>query len=113
DRLRLQMELKGVTTADLASELEIDPKSIGRWVRLDRLPRKRHRVRAAEMLGATEYYLWPNIPERNGSQRFTRTELSAIYRDRGAVPPALWMELATNAHESIDLLVYAGLFLLD
>src|SRR5437870_1847610 len=97
DRLRMQMELKGVTTGGLATALFVDPKTVGGWLELGRLPLKRHRVEAAKVLGATEYYLWPAIAEGNGAARFVRTELQEVYRDRGAVPPALWMELVAGA----------------
>jgi len=41
------------------------------------------------------------------------SELLTIYPNRGAVPSDLWASLVERAHDGIDILVYAGLFLWD
>jgi hypothetical protein len=40
-------------------------------------------------------------------------DLVAVYPHRGALPQHRWAALLDNAHEQIDILVYAGLFLPD
>lgn len=51
ERLRAVMAAGGWTYAYLAKKVEVDPKSIERWVNLGRTPRRSTAVLAAETLG--------------------------------------------------------------
>src|SRR5690606_29584996 len=59
DRLRSALLEKGVTPADLAAAVGVDPKSVERWIG-GRTPYRRHRYAVAAHLGVDEAYLWPD-----------------------------------------------------
>lgn len=113
ERLRSQIISGGFTVEDLAEQLEVDPKTIERWITKERLPHRRHRWRTAELLSCDEAYLWPQVADQPQTQEASRAELVAVYPHRGAVPAYLWQEFIDKARTSVDILVYAGLFLVD
>jgi hypothetical protein len=65
------------------------------------------------LLGADEVYLWPEVVDSARARSASEAELVGLYPNRGAVPPGLWRSLLDGAHESVDVLVMAGLFLPD
>lgn len=111
ERLRSHLAAKGMAAADLAAAVEVDPKTVERWISSGRVPHQRHRVRAAELLEVDQSYLWPGLNE--GAVRASQGEILAVYTSRGSVPTDLWRRLADEARERIEVLVYSGLFLLD
>jgi transcriptional regulator with XRE-family HTH domain len=113
DRLRERLASTGKSATDLASELQVDPKTVERWIRTGRVPRMRHRYATAEALGVEPSYLWPDVPTGNMSVAQTLGEVITIYPTRASVPADLWRRLVDGAQEQIDVLVYSGLFLLD
>lgn len=113
ERLRSRLLQAGMTSAELAEEVEVDPKTVERWVSNGRVPHQRHRLRVARALAAEEVFLWPQLLEDERSQSASRAELREVYPHRGAVPPELWRRLVDDAEEHVDVLVYAGLFLVD
>ncbi len=48
----------GLDMTDVASRLEVDPKTVARWID-GRVPYPRHRAALAQMTGWTERDLWP------------------------------------------------------
>ena len=58
ERLRTALLQRGVTPADLADTVGVDPKTIERWIG-GRIPYRRHRHQVAAQLGVDETYLWP------------------------------------------------------
>ena len=58
ERLRTALLQRGVTPADLAEAIGVDPKTIERWIG-GRIPYRRHRHQVAVQLGVDETYLWP------------------------------------------------------
>ena len=113
ERLRSQMRQAAMRSNDLASALEVDPKTVERWVQTGRVPHQRQRERAAELLGVTETYLWPALLDDDRARAASQAELVAVYPHRGAVPAGLWRRLMDDAEESVNVLVYSGLFLVD
>lgn len=61
ERLRAAMAVGGWTYAALADEVEVDPKSVERWVNLGRTPRRTTAMLAAEILGEDVHALWPAL----------------------------------------------------
>lgn len=98
---------------DLAARVQVDPKTVERWVRMDRVPHPRHRHAAAAILRTTEAFLWPGLLDDARRASATAAEFVTLYAHRGAVPPELWLGLLEGARAHIDVLVYAGLFLWD
>ncbi|WP_310961569.1 XRE family transcriptional regulator [Nocardioides terrisoli] len=113
ERLRSQIAAAGLDYTTMAGSLEIDPKTVERWVTTDRLPHRRHRWAAAELLGVDEGYLWPRVVDDPRTKSASQAEFVALYPHRGAIPAELWDALLRDTHDSFDLLAYSGLFLFD
>jgi transcriptional regulator with XRE-family HTH domain len=111
DRLRGAITSAGMTAADLAGEIGVDPKTVERWISKNRIPHRRHRMRAAALLGANEAYLWPAVADDPTTKTHGRAELVEFFPTRSAVPVHLWRTLIDTATERFDYLAYAGLFL--
>ncbi len=111
DRLRDALGKAGVTASMLAEQLEVDPKTVERWVSTGRAPQPRNRGRIAALLGESEGWLWPNAlsPDRVGE--IARSEVVQVFPQRALVPFDVWPRLFSGATTYVDLLVYAGLFL--
>ncbi|CAL9535649.1 hypothetical protein SUDANB106_04147 [Streptomyces sp. enrichment culture] len=111
ERLRAAISEKGETIQSVAEHVGVDPKSVERWITLDRTPHRSHRWKAASFLGADEVYLWPATTKQ--AERASTSELVTFYPNRGAVPAHLWTSLIGKATSQVEILVYAGLFLFD
>ncbi|GAA0736417.1 XRE family transcriptional regulator [Dactylosporangium roseum] len=110
ERLRTAMLERGLTPVDLADVLEVDPKSVERWI-AGRLPYRRHRYAVAARLGVDESYLWPDAMSRDQVANASESEIVNIYPARWAVPSELWRSFFDNAEHEIGILVYSGLFI--
>jgi transcriptional regulator with XRE-family HTH domain len=110
DRLRTSLLERGVTPAELAAALNVDPKSVDRWLS-GRTPYRRHRYAVAAHLGIDEAYLWPDALTRDQVADASESEIVNIYPHRWAVPSELWRNFFETADTDIDILVYSGLFL--
>ncbi|MGK5529670.1 XRE family transcriptional regulator [Streptomyces sp. URMC 129] len=101
-----------MTPADLASAVDVDPKSVERWIN-GRLPYRRHRYAVANFLNVDEGYLWPDALPRQQVVNASESEILTIYPHRWAVPSDAWGKLYATAREEIGVLVYSGLFLAE
>jgi transcriptional regulator with XRE-family HTH domain len=110
DRLRTAMLERGVTPAELAAELQVDPKSVERWLK-GRTPYRRHRYAVAAHLGVDETYLWPDALTLDQVANASETEIINVYPHRWTVPSELWRNFFDDAEREIGVLVYSGLFL--
>ncbi|MGW2018108.1 XRE family transcriptional regulator [Streptomyces sp. NPDC001927] len=110
ERLRAVMADGGWTYAALAEEVDVDPKSVERWVNLSRTPRRITAMRAAETLGEDVHALWPALRQARAARAIS-PELMTLYEQRADVPVSAFVDLLTQARERIDVLVYAAVFL--
>ncbi|MDT0415843.1 XRE family transcriptional regulator [Streptomyces sp. DSM 41982] len=110
ERLRIAMTSGGWTCGSLAGELGVDPKSVERWVNLGRTPRRVTAHRAAAALREDVHALWPSLRQSRPA-RAVSPELVGLYNQRAAVPVSAYVNLFAQARETIDVLVYAALFL--
>ena len=110
DRLRTSLLERGITPADLAAALKVDPKSVERWIS-GRIPYRRHRYAVAAQLGVDEAYLWPDALSRGQVADASESEIVNVYPHRWAVPSELWRNFFETAETEIGVLVYSGLFL--
>jgi hypothetical protein len=101
---------RGITPADLAETLKVDPKSVERWIS-GRTPYRRHRYAVAARLGVDEGYLWPDALSADQVASASESEIINIYPHRWTVPSELWRNFFDNAEHEIGVLVYSGLFL--
>lgn len=110
ERLRTAMLERGITPTGLADVLEVDPKSVERWIS-GRLPYRRHRYAVAAHLGVDESYLWPDALTRDHVANASESEIINIYPARWTVPSDLWRTFFDNAEREIGILAYSGLFI--
>jgi hypothetical protein len=109
DRLRTSMLERGVTPVELAAVLDVDPKSVERWIS-GRTPYRRHRYAVAAHLGVDETYLWPDALSPDQVANASESEIINVYPHRWTVPSDLWRNHFDNAESEIGILVYSGLF---
>ena len=88
-----------LTEEDVATQLQVDPKTVRRWLE-GRLPYLRHRWALAAMLGVDETDLWPELRTTD----VLPAEVRAIYPRLDAVPREVWLGLFTSAMQEIDIL---------
>ncbi|MDQ0986054.1 XRE family transcriptional regulator [Streptomyces sp. V2I9] len=110
ERLRAVMAARGWTHADLAGVVEVDPKSVERWVNFGRTPRRSTALKAAETLGEDVHALWPQLRQAR-SARAVSPELVALYEQRADLPVSTFVNLLARARARIDVLVYGAVFL--
>ena len=113
ERLRSALVSRKLTYNDLSEEIEVDPKTVQRWVTTDRLPHRTHRLKVAAMLGEDEVFLWPATKSDPRTDAASEAEFVGLYANRGSVPVDLWMGLIERATDQIDLLAFAASFLHD
>jgi transcriptional regulator with XRE-family HTH domain len=110
ERLRAALLERGLTPAALATQLDVDPKSVERWI-AGRNPYRRHRYSVAALLGVDESYLWPDALRRDQVASASESEIVNFYPARWAVPSELWRSFFDGAEEDIGVLAYSGLFI--
>ncbi|MFF3642797.1 helix-turn-helix domain-containing protein [Streptomyces sp. NPDC002564] len=110
ERLRAAMATGGWTYSALADKVEVDPKSIERWVNQGRTPRRATAMLAAETLGEDVHALWPTLRQARPA-RAVSPELVALYDKRADVPVSTFVDMLAQARRNIDVLVYAAVFL--
>lgn len=113
ERLRGSIAAAGLTLDEVAAEVKVDPKTVERWITQERAPHRTHRWKTAQLLGKDEAYLWPQVLKDKRTINASEAEMVKLYPHRGAVSHEFWQSLMTNANDSIDMLVYAGLFMPD
>lgn len=113
ERLRARIGARGWRPSDLADRVQVDTKTVERWIQTGRVPHRTTRWSVAQALDVDELTIWPEIADQQCTRAASQAELVAVYPNRGQVPPALWTSMIRDAAESISLLVYAGLFWFD
>jgi transcriptional regulator with XRE-family HTH domain len=93
-----------LTEEDVATRLQVDPKTVRRWLE-GRLPYLRHRWAIAAMLGADETDLWPQLR----AARAKPDEVVAIYPHRDTLPQDIWLRVLGSAQHDIGMLDHAGI----
>lgn len=111
ERLRAALLESGITVAALAESLDVDEKTVERWITKGRMPYRRHRYAVAAQLGVDETYLWPDALTSQQTTAASQSEVIAVYPRRTAVPRDAWGRLFAKAEREIGVLVYSGLFL--
>ncbi len=113
ERLRGALASAGLTVQSFSEQLEVDPKTVERWITQGRLPHRRHRLNAGALLGKPDHYLWEGTSSDPRAKSASEAELIHMYPNRGSVPVDTWLALLSSATESVDLLAYAATFLHD
>lgn len=97
DTLRRALFTAHLTEEDVAAHLEVDPKTVRRWL-TGRLPYARHRQTLAHLLNVEESILWPRL----NHVRHLDSELVAVYPHD--LEPSAWMAFFNSARSEIDIL---------
>lgn len=113
DRLRDSILQHGLTPALVAEKVGVDAKTVERWISQDRTPYPRHRRAIAALLREGELYLWPKAVTPEEASKIGQSEVVQLYSRRSSVPYELWQRLIERAEKRIDVLAYAGLFLVE
>jgi transcriptional regulator with XRE-family HTH domain len=113
ERLRAALLERGVTPDDLAAAIEVDVKTIERWITKSRNPYRRHRYAVAAFLGMEETYLWPDALSPEQAASASESEILNIFPHRSVIPNELWHRFFESAEEEIGVLVYVGLFMAE
>jgi transcriptional regulator with XRE-family HTH domain len=112
-RLRNALIASETSQAQLAEAVDVDPKSVERWITQDRLPHPTTRAKVAKLLRFDETYFWPTLLDSENSRAASQAELVQLWPSRNAVPEEIWRSLFAQADEQIDILVYSGGFLIE
>ena len=103
----------GLTPTALAAAAEVDVKSVNRWIAEDRLPYPITRIKVAQALRMEETFLWPTLLETPDGCAATAAEVERIWPTRSAISSETWHALFTKATKELDILIYAGAFLIE
>lgn len=101
----------GITAVDVASHLDVDPKTVQRWIS-GRIPYPRHRDALVSLTGWSPYNLWPSLP-RPAEPATVADEVRVVYPHRSGVPSDAWTRLLGCAEREIGILAYSALFLAE
>src|SRR4051794_26626010 len=105
-----------MTAAALADVVQVDPKSVSRWLAEDRVPHQVTRQRVAAILQQEETFLWPTLlvdSEADVGASAVPAEIERVWPMRCTISSETWHELFTGATRQLDILVYAGAFLIE
>jgi transcriptional regulator with XRE-family HTH domain len=103
ESLRRALLRAGLSEEDVAARLEVDPKTVRRWVE-GRVPHPRHRWVLVGLLGVDEADMWPQLRAAAPMP----AEVQAVYPHLGAVPLDVWLRLFRSAGKRIDILTEGG-----
>lgn len=109
ERLRAAILDAGLTNEALAAQVELDPKSVHRWVTKGVVPRRTTARKAAEVLGVAVGLLWPELDL--GTKQAAQLEVVGLYPHRADAPRHLWLDLLANTESDLWLFANASLFL--
>lgn len=112
-RLKGAMLNAELSAQGLASRVGVDVKSVSRWLSQDRVPHPLTRARVAHVLEQQETFLWPVLLDGDEARDITCAELDRIWPTRSAIPTQTWHAFFSRAAKELDILVYAGGFLLE
>lgn len=97
----------------LATAVDVDPKSVERWITQDRVPHRGTRARVAKELGLDETYLWPSLLLEARASSAAQSELVQLWPTRDSVPGDVWRSLLARTQQRLEVLVYSGGFLVE
>jgi transcriptional regulator with XRE-family HTH domain len=113
ERLRDALLRNGLDLDAVAKATGVDPKTVQRWITKNRIPYPRHRHAISSMVRETENYLWPEAVAPERKAEIAGSEVVKVFPHRNSIPVDLWDRLINDAEENVDVLVHAGLFLVE
>ena len=113
ERLRALLLERRITTAKLAEAVQVDAKTVERWIVAGRVPYRKHRYGVAAFFGVDESYIWPDALDHEQVLPASESEIVAVYPYRRAVPRDAWAHLFGQAEREIGILAYSCYFLAE
>jgi hypothetical protein len=113
ERLRTLLLERRVTTAKLAEAVQVDAKTVERWIVAGRVPYRKHRYNVAAFFGVDESYIWPGALDNEQILSASESEIVAVYPTRWAAPRNAWEYLFGQAEREIGILAYSCYFLAE
>lgn len=113
ERLRALLLERRVTTAKLAEAVQVDAKTVERWIVAGRVPYRKHRYNVAAFFGVDESYIWPDALDNEQIIAASESEIVAVYPHRRAMPRDTWGHLFSQAEQDIGILAYSCYFLAE
>jgi hypothetical protein len=98
-----------MSVQDLAEAIDVNPKTVERWITQGKVPYRRHQYATAAALKVDVTTLWDDSRTQDSAADLSKAEIMAVYPHRHVVPSGLWREMCERATERIDILVYAGI----
>ncbi|MFE4059870.1 helix-turn-helix domain-containing protein [Streptomyces sp. NPDC059096] len=111
ERLRSALLAQGMTVHDLAEAIEVNPKTVERWITQGKVPYRRHQYATASALKVDVTTLWSDERAVESASDLSKAEIVTVYPHRHMVPNGLWREMYARAETYVDVLVYSGLWL--
>jgi hypothetical protein len=112
-RLRGALLNAGLTPAALADAVQVDVKSVMRWIAEERIPYPVTRVKVAHVLHQEATFLWPALIQDGEACTVAATEIERVWPTRSSISSETWHALFSKATQQFDILVYAGAFLIE
>jgi hypothetical protein len=100
-----------MSVQDLAEVIEVNPKTVERWITQGKVPYRRHQYATASALKVDVTTLWDDNRTVDSAMDLSKAEIVSVYPHRHTVPAGLWREIYARAEKHLDVLVYSGLFL--
>ena len=113
ERLRALLLEQRLTTAKLAEAVQVDAKTVERWIVAGRVPYRKHRYDVAAFFGVDESFIWPDALDHEQVLSASESEIVAVYPYRRAVPRDAWGHLFGQAEREIGILAYSCYFLAE
>ncbi|QWF82131.1 DUF5919 domain-containing protein [Amycolatopsis sp. CA-230715] len=113
ERLRDALLRNGLDPEQVAIAVEVDPKTVERWITKGRTPYPKHRHKLAALAREPECYLWPQAMAAERKAEIAAAEVVNVFPHRNIIPAELWDRLIKNADQTIEILVHAALFLVE
>ncbi|MFI1045027.1 XRE family transcriptional regulator [Streptomyces griseoruber] len=111
ERLRSALLARNMTVQSLAEAIDVNPKTVERWITQGKVPYRRHQYATATVLKVDVTTLWDDGRAVETATDLTKAEIATVFPHRHTVPSGFWREMYDRAQENLDVLVYAGLFL--
>ncbi|MFD9772240.1 XRE family transcriptional regulator [[Kitasatospora] papulosa] len=111
ERLRSALLAQNMTVQNLAEAIEVNAKTVERWITQGKVPYRRHQYATASVLKVDVTTLWEDGRTFDTATDLSKAEIVTVYPHRHMVPSSLWRELYARAENHVDVLVYSGLWL--
>ncbi|MFC5027161.1 helix-turn-helix domain-containing protein [Streptomyces sp. DSM 41987] len=113
ERLRSALLAQGLSVQELADQIDVNPKTVERWITQGKVPYRRHQYATASLLKVDVTTLWDDARAVDSATDLSKAEIVAVYPHRHMVPTGLWREMYARAEKYLDVLVYSGFFLAE